>query len=193
MIRFASLPALLVLACAAPAQVKDDPYYPLKVGTTWHYRIGEKKLQTKVTKYEKVGDVMCARVETIIDGNPMGVEHIALTPEGVARFQINGTKPDKPLVFLKLPPKKGDTWKVDTKIATESIKGEYKTDETTVKVPESGDKEYNAIQTVGDFDVNGQPAQFKYWFVKDKGIVKVLMVLGGADVLMELEKFEPGK
>src|SRR5262245_57360850 len=186
MIRVLSLLSVLPFVATASAQVKDDPYYPLKVGTTWQYKIGDKKLTTKVTAHEK----NTAKIETIIDGNTAGTEHVGITAEGIARFQMNGTKADTPILFLKLPAKGGDTWKVNAKVGQETIAGEFKTETVKVKVAEGGDKEYDAVKSIGDMDVNGEKAVFAYWFVKDKGIVKVVVILGGSEIVMELEKFE---
>src|SRR5690349_13285966 len=38
-------------------------YYPLKVGNAWNYKVTGATFQMKVTRFEKVADQMCARIE----------------------------------------------------------------------------------------------------------------------------------
>src|SRR5262245_30754651 len=137
-------PALVVLLAASAAARDDDgleetPYYPLKVGTTWTYRDadapGAARVVVKVARHEKVGDVLCARLETHKDGKATGYEHIAVAKEGVYRHSINGLRPDKPILLLKLPPRPGDEWPVAGKVGNETFAGTMTTAEEAVAVP----------------------------------------------------------
>src|SRR5579885_1199326 len=121
-----------VVELAAQEKLNETPYYPLKVGSTWHYRAGESKFTIRVAGHEKVGDVTCALLETIREGKVVGSEHLAVTADGVYRYdftlpQSQSDPKDKtktvkqpvkqslkpPILILKLPPKSGDGWKVD--------------------------------------------------------------------------------
>src|SRR5437763_15343656 len=100
MIRFTCLFGLVFALVATPARAEDkvgeSPYYPTKIGSTWTYRLGDKKITAKVTKHEQKGGYMCALVESTIDGNPAASEHIAVTKEGLVRTSYGGQVPDKP-------------------------------------------------------------------------------------------------
>jgi hypothetical protein len=195
-----ALPLALVVGPAARAQEKmaETPYYPLKVGTTWQYKIGETHFTLKVAKLEEVEaegkKQMCARVEmATADGKVQAVEHVAVKDNGVFRYMFEGKKAEPPVMFLKLPPNKGDTWEVESKISTEKLKGTFKTGEVDeVKVPAGT---YKSVITSGsdNLDANGQKITFTYFFAKDVGMIKQTIKILTQEVVIELEKFEPGK
>jgi hypothetical protein len=191
--------ALVSLAALAAAARADDgpdetPYYPLKVGTTWTYRDadapGAAKVVVKVVKHEKVGDVLCARVETHSGGKASGFEHVAVTKDGVYRHSINGLRPDKPLLLLKLPPQKGDEWPVAGKLGGETFAGTMATAEETVTVPAG---KYQAFVVSGKVRVGDATLTTEHAFVKDVGVARIRTEVKGQAVRLELEKFEPGK
>jgi hypothetical protein len=185
---------MILVVFAGPAQLpettKPVSYYPLQVGNTWHYKVGDKKVSTKVAAQEKIGDLMTARIETIVDGNVVANENIAQTAEGIVRVAVNGQKSDKSVLLLRLPPKKNDSWNIDTKIAGETVKGKFTVNEEEIEIPAG---KYKAFSSVGDFQINGQAGKFGYWFAPDVGIVKLTTAAAGVDLTLELQKFEPGK
>ena len=73
---------------AADEKIKESPYYPLKVGTKWHYKAGGNPIVIQVAKHEKVGDVMCALLETSKEGQVVASEHITIKDDGVYRVTI---------------------------------------------------------------------------------------------------------
>src|SRR5262245_57375242 len=91
----------------AQEKIAESPYYPLKVGTAWHYRAGDKKTIVRVVKHEKVGDTLCALLETERDGTVGAREHIGVKEDGIYRFTGDGVRAEPPVCVLKLPPKKG--------------------------------------------------------------------------------------
>jgi hypothetical protein len=190
-----ALTLLLAWAAAAPAQDKMEttPYYPLAVGSSWEYKAGESKFTMKVTKHEKVGNVLCARVEMLIKDKPVSFEHIAVSKDGVTRNSFEGNKEAQPpVLFLKLPPKKDESWKVDSKAGGESVKGTFKnTGEEDVKVPAGSYKA--VVVTSQDLEANGIKMAVTYYFAKDVGMVKQIVEVAGQKVVVELEKYEPGK
>src|SRR6478672_2213631 len=76
--------------------ITDSAYYPLKVGSSWTYKgPANTTLVNKVAKHEKVGDVMCARIETSVGGNTVAYEHISVAKDGIYRHTLNGMQADK--------------------------------------------------------------------------------------------------
>jgi len=191
------LAAFAVLAFGAPlvaddanktkAETKTDNYYPTAIGTTWHYKIGEKKATAKVADVSKEG---VAKIETTVDGNKVAEEEIAHAPEGIVRVSYAGEKSKTPVVIWKAGAKKGDKWEVKTELNGTPIEGTFTAGADKVKVPAG---EFECVTATGDFKLLGKEAKFVYWFAKDKGIVKLQMTVEGQDIMLELEKFEPGK
>ena len=101
----------------------DSPYFPLKKGTTWEYVADGKKITTVVTDHEKVGDLLCAKIETDLGGGQKIVEHIAVKDDGIYRVRANNEDVKPPFLMLKLPPKKGEEWTVDSTAKGFGIKG----------------------------------------------------------------------
>src|SRR5688572_2890199 len=102
-LRSVLLVALLATATSLSVQAQDkkdefkeSAYYPLQVGNTWNYKLGEMKFTMKVAKHEKVGESMCARVEMSIAGKVQAYEHIAVTAEGLYRHTFEGKKAEPP-------------------------------------------------------------------------------------------------
>lgn len=182
---------LIVAFGQLPAQDKVDesPYLPTKIGTTWHYRVGAEKMVVKVTKHEKLGKIMCARLETTVNGEVKAYEHLAVTKDGLVRVAYNGELASVPLLFLKLPPKSGDQWSVDLKIGNETVKGTFAVNQEKVKVP-AGD--FEAWKSRGTVEVNGAPGSYSCWIVEGKGIVHAEIAFGGNQLTMDLEKFVEG-
>jgi hypothetical protein len=195
--RFAALTALVILAAPLSSVRADDkvvgesPYYPLKIGNTWTYNgPGNTKLINKVVAHEKVGDMMCARVETQINGETKAFEHIGITADGIYRYSLNGVKVDKPVLILKLPAKKGDEWKIDSKVGNETVTGKLTTTEEKLTVPAGM---YDAMVAGGKLVSGELSVEAVNYFVKDVGIAKIKMDLMGQSIVIELDKFEPMK
>ncbi len=193
----------LLLSCAvtlaaAPAArtqetLRETPYLPLQKGTVWTYKIGEKGFTLTVADHEKIGSVLCARVEMRVDGKVKTVEHLAVAEDGIYRYSIGGTRLDVPVRILKLPPKKGDSWTIDAKGPGEALKGTVKAgEEDEVKVP-AGTYKKVVTSTSDDLDANGLKCGFTYYFAAGVGIIKQQVQIGAEKTVFELEKFEPGK
>src|SRR5207248_9661704 len=124
MTRLAILAVLIALVnslliASGQDKLEESSYLPLKVGNSWTYQTfdGSRRitLVNKVVAHEKVGDAMCAKIETYVDGKAVANEHVAVTKDGIYRFTLNGQKLDKPAQLMKLPPMNGDERKIDTK------------------------------------------------------------------------------
>jgi hypothetical protein len=196
--RVATLTALVILAASLNSVRADDkdkigesPYYPLKIGNAWTYNgPGNTKLVNKVVAHEKVGDMMCAKIETQVGGVAQAFEHIGITADGIYRYTLNGTKIDKPILILKLPPKKGDEWKIDTKVGNETVTGKLTTTEDALTVPAG---KFTAMIAGGKLMTGDQALEVANYFVKDVGIAKIKMDVAGQSIVIELDKFEPAK
>ena len=196
-----SLSISFLLVAVLPAALADEPsdkmgesdYYPLKVNSVWHYKIGENKFTLKATKEEKVdGKTPSVRVEMVGEGDkPITFENIQITKDGIYRLGFEGNNANPPVKILALPAKAGDKWEVKSTIGKESLKGTFKTGEEKVKVP-AGD--YDTIYTeCDDLDANGMKASFKQYFAKGVGMVKEVIKINNQEVVIELEKYEPAK
>ena len=184
---------------AADDTMRESPWFPLQVGNTWTYRIGDKSFILKVTAHEKVGDVLCARVAmsplgpNSVPGAVQTFEHLAVTDDGIYRYSINGTRLDKPVRILRLPPKNGDSWAIDAKGPGEVLKGTVKVgEEAEVKVL-AGTYKNVFTSTCDDLDANGLHCAFTYYFAQGVGIIKQRVQIEKDATVFELQKFEPAK
>lgn len=204
--------ALLIAVPESVAQdkLKETPYYPLQVGTTWHYRAGDSKFTIRVARHEKVGATLCALLETKRDGKVVGSEHLAVTTDGIYRNdltspQLQSHANDKaklakvlvsqtlkpPILVLKLPPKQGDSWKVDSKGDGTTFRGSFQVSELEIKVPAGTYKK--AFRVVSqDLEVNSLKPTITTFFAAGIGMVKQVIEMGEAKIEIELEKFEAG-
>src|SRR5262249_21659491 len=136
-----ALPAWLSVPAADPpandksTSAAESNYFPNKVGNTWTYEIGGKSVTTKIVRHEKMGDYMCAVLETMIDGEKAATEHIAVTKQGLIRVAYKDKKIEPPILFLKFNAQKGESWPIDSKIDQETVKGQLTRDEVDVEVP----------------------------------------------------------
>jgi len=170
----------------------ETPYYPLQVGNTWNYKTKEGNAFTmKVTAHEKVADVLCARVVLLSDNKEQAVEHIGVTSTGVYRYSFGTVKPDKPVPILKLPPKAGEGWTLDSKALNEVLKGTFKVSEEEVKVPAGTFKAFKVA--TDDLDANGLKIDSSTWYASGTGMVMQVIKVGTTTTTVELQKFEPGK
>lgn len=198
------LVTLLLFATPAGAagggaqEIKQSPYYPLAIGTTWKYKFSvvggtfTLELEARVAKHEKVGDLMCGLVETSRDGKVSATEHVGVGDDAVYRASYGGNNSTPPIRILKLPPKVGDTFTVDSKIANGALKGSFKVGEDEIEV--MGKKHKAFTVTTEDMDGgDGNKIVQTVWFVEGLGIAKQKSKLGGKEYMIQLEKFEAGK
>jgi hypothetical protein len=181
-------------APAADDKIKESSYYPLKVGTKWTYKAGGSMFVIQVAKHEKIGDVVCGVLETAKDGNVIATEHVGVTGDGIYRYSVAGQKPDNPFRILKLPPKKGDSWKVEAKVGGQVFNGSFKLDEAEITVPAGKYKTFAAASDgfqLDDGNGNQIKISFKFWFAEKVGLVKqTIQVADKPELVIELEKFE---
>jgi hypothetical protein len=193
----------LVLLLGGPVRSADEKmlsstYFPMEVGTTWHYRVGEARFKVKVTKHEKIADVMAAKLETFGDKDKLiSSEHVAVTSDTdgqkIVRVASNGKALTPPVPFLKLPPKKDLSWKIDSKVDGQAIRGVFKIRSTDEKVTVPAGTYKTVVVDGQDLEVIGNKLSLTYQFAEKVGMVKQTMDLAGQKIVVELEKFEAGK
>jgi hypothetical protein len=185
--------AILTIGVTLPAQdaPTTHPYYPLKVGSEWSYKVQGGPIKVKVAGTEKAGMFTGYKLETSAGNKVSATETVAVTPEGVKRFNVNGLNPDQPILFLPTNPEETKSWDVDTKVAGQTIKGKFTAAKEKVTVPAGT---YDAIHVKGaDMQIGATSTTVEYWFAKDVGIVKLKFTLGTQDATLELESYTAGK
>lgn len=194
--RLAGLSLFAILAIGVSLSAQDaaapNPYYPLKVNSEWTYKVQGGPIKVKVIGTEKIKDnVTGYKLETSAGGKVSASEVVANTKEGVQRISVNGLIPAVPILFLKADAKKGDSWTVDTTVAGQEIKGNFKVEEAKINV---GGKDYDTLYVKGEnMKIGSTETTVEYWFAKDIGIVKLKFSLGTQDATLELESYMAGK
>ncbi|MSR55338.1 MAG: hypothetical protein EXS09_18945 [Gemmataceae bacterium] len=189
--------AVLVCSVAAPSQEAAvptaHPYYPLKSGSEWTYKVQGGPIKVKVVGIEKVaGGLNGFKLETSAASKVSATEVVAVTAEGVQRFNVNGLTPDAPILFLPTDLDKTKEWNIGTKVSGQELKGTFKIDKESVTVPLGTYKD--AIHVKGlDMTIGAAKTTIEYWFAKDVGIVKLKFSLGSQDATLELEGYTAGK
>ncbi len=195
----ASLFFVAAFTVAAEDKMAQTPYYPLAVGNTWHYKLRDgSKFVMKVAAHEKVGSVMCAKVE-LVTNNVAGdvkktppAEDLSVTADGVYRYSFGGVTPDHPILVLKLPLKAGATWTVQSKALGDTLKGVYKVGpEEEITVPAGKYKAFPV--TTDDLDAAGIKVSEKRYYASGVGLIYQEIKIGEQKTIAELEKFESGK
>jgi DUF3108-like len=188
-----SVLAVLTLAITLPAQegAATHPYYPLKTGSEWVYKVQGGPIKVKVAGPEKVGSANGFKLETSAGNKVSATETVAVTKDGVQRFNVNGLNPEQPILFLPTDPDATTSWQVNTKVSNQAITGTFKVNKEKVTVPAGA---YDALHVKGEnMTIGSTQTTVEYWFAKDVGIVKLRFTLGTQDATLELESYTPGK
>jgi hypothetical protein len=187
-----ALLALFARPISAQDTVKDHPYFPLKPGWQWTYRAsGDQRVVLRMAGLEKVGDTLCAVLETKRpDGLPI-TEHVAVKTDGVYRYKAMRLALDPALCILKFPLKPGTKWTLDAKIGADTLTGNSILDDAEAVVPAG---KFAAKRVTTELD-RGQEKKFTIvsYFARDFGMVKQEQDLAGKTIMLELEKYEMAK
>jgi hypothetical protein len=172
-------------AAEASKALDECAQYPLNVGREWSFWAGPLELIERVARHEKVGDELCARIETEFNGKIVSFEHVAVRADGIYRVAVAGRPIEPPLRFLKLPVQAGDTWKIDSSIAGEPIKGDFKTSEAKLKI---GDDEFSTVVVAGrNFKAANATLSFTYYFAPGIGKVRQVIVVNDMETTLEMK------
>jgi hypothetical protein len=189
-----ALGAVVFLAASTALAQTGTDFFPVKKDTKWVYKVGETTIEVKVTATDKPGE---AKLDTVVNGKAVASEVVEVKADGIYRTKINTTPIEPPVKFLELaegkPAKKGASWKVDSKIQQQAVKGTFtvKEDAEKIKVP-AGD--FDTVVVDGpEFEIAGTKTAVKYWFAAGKGIVKLSYSIGGNEAVLELKEYAEGK
>jgi ABC-type uncharacterized transport system permease subunit len=187
--------AAVLLASTAIAQQppSGSELFPLKKGSKWVYKVADQEVTVVVVGPEKFGTEDCVKVDTMVGGQVKASELYTVKADGVYRAKVKEDKVDPAVRILQLPAKKGDSWKIDSKVGTQSVKGEFKLVDDKVKV-KVGTTEYDAVLVEGkELDIAGTKTSVSQWFVAGKGIVKLSYKIQDTEATLELKEYTEGK
>ena len=186
--------AVILTAGTALAQSQTSDLFPLKPKAKWVYKLPDgQEVTVVVAGTEKVGSEDCTKLDVIVGGQTKATELYYVKADGVYRAKVKDDKIDPPVKILMLPAKKGDSWKVDSKVGTQTVKGEFKITDDKAKVKVAGG-DFDAVLVEGaDFDIAGTKTSLKQWFVAGKGIVKTTFSIQGTESALELKEYVEGK
>lgn len=185
--------AVLVASSAVAQPPAGSEVFPLKKGSKWVYKVADQEVTVVVAGNEKFGDQDCIKVDTMVGGQVKASELYYVKADGIYRAKVKDDKVDPAVKIIQLPIKKGDSWKIDTKVGTQTVKGEFKLtdDKAKVKVA-AGDFEAILVEGV-DMDIAGTKTSVKQWFVPNKGIVKTSYTIQQTESTLELKEYTEGK
>jgi hypothetical protein len=178
-------------------QSKAPNYYPMKVGTKWHYQLdagnGQKvQLVSEIGGVDTINGKSLARLEVAANGKKLPTtEHLQSDDKGVYRVRMNNMEVTPPIQLIKYPLKEGQTWGGETSAAGQKMKvecSEGKPEE--VQVPAG---KYQAIPTTITVTQGLIKLKNVFWFAEDVGIIKQRSEIGPQTVTLELTKYEAGK
>ncbi len=185
-----------LMVAAATAVTADDTLrecsvYPLAVGTEWVYAMGPVEMQERITAHEMVGEELCAKLETVYNGEVVAFEHLAVREDGVYRVSVAGQAVEPAFCLLKWPAEEGDEWEIESSIRGESLSGSFTVSLGEVTVP-AGEYQTVHVQSAG-FSVpqaEGEviPLSFSYDFATDVGKVRQVIMIGEKETSMELKE-----
>jgi hypothetical protein len=194
---------MVTLCLAFPAGVlSDDPkkpdYYPLAKGNTWTYRISAPgatltlKMTIEVTEIEVKGGKTIAKLESRNPDQPgkSQTAEIIADAKGVYRSSALDLKLDQPLTIIKYPIK-AETWTETVTAAEKKLKATLTAKEAVEVTVPAG--KFKAIPIKAVTELGGNQATLTTWYADGVGIVKQTADLGDIELVMELDKFTPGK
>ena len=185
--------AVLVASTALAQPPAGSEFFPLKKGSKWVYKVADQEVTVVVAGNEKFGAEDCVKVDTMVGGQVKASELYYVKADGIYRAKVKDDKVDPAVRILQLPAKKGDSWKIDSKVGMQTVKGEFKliNDKEKVKVAAG---EFEALLVEGaDLDIAGTKTSVKQWFVPNKGIVKLSYKIQETEATLELKEYTEGK
>jgi hypothetical protein len=184
-------------AAADKGKEKAPNYYPLKVGTKWHYELnpgnGRKvEFVSEIGGVDTINGKPLPRLEVAANGQKLPTtEHLQCDDNGVFRVRMNNLEVTPPLCLIKYPLKEGQKWGGEISASGQKTTvdcSEGKPEE--VQVPAG---KFKAIPTT--ITVTQGPTKLKnvFWFAENVGIVKQRSETGLQTFTLELKKYEPAK
>jgi hypothetical protein len=167
-----SLAAIVVCIFPAPQDPAaiTHPYYPLRIGSEWTYRVSGGSIKVQVADVRMLGTQTGFVLETCAGGHVSARETIGVTKDGVFRFEVNDSKPDIPIMLLRSEARDGDTWTIDTSIPpTDKVKKETerRIKELGAKVP-LDNVQQQELNNLIDFLKKGQLIKGTFTVTREK-------------------------
>jgi len=193
-VRIVTVALLALLA----QETKTPELVPLKAGAAWTYTVNDQAVVRKAAGREKVGELECWVIETTIKERSQK-EFVVLDKEGLklvkSVFGQAEVKYDPPILRLKLPAKKGETWEWKGKQGATEGQASYSNEGEEEIVTPAG--KYKAWKIASTMEGEGGASTQTEWYAPDVGLVRLDASLNVRGVLrkstMELKSFEPGK
>jgi hypothetical protein len=110
---------------------------------------------------------------------------------GVYRFQTAGKDYDPPMCFLRLPPRQGESWEVNSLSEGAVIKGTFVM--APVEVPADRAPQFTVKSKdlqVGPASQTAQPLMLQYWFAENVGPLKTFVKMGDFQSELELQSYD---
>jgi hypothetical protein len=174
----------LVLVFGGNAQ---DDFLPSRQGARWIYRSGAQEVVLTVAGTEKVGGVACVVLQTKrgvstervwIQNSRKGLQIRRV----MSRGKVNDLR--SPALLLKLPLKKGDTWKAQIPFGNEVVEYDYRNlGQVKIRVPAG---EFLAWKIEARVRVSGKRSTQVSWYSKKAGWLVKQTTAGRG---MELKSF----
>jgi hypothetical protein len=193
MLRLAIGVTVLLVGEVALAQNTSYEYFPLKPKSKWTYKVQDQTVEVQVGPTEKFGGEECTRVDTIVNGKVQASELYAVRGDGVYRVKIKDDKIDPPVKILAIPPKKGDSWQINSKVGMQPISGKFTIKEVNEKVNVPKGSFETVLVEGADLEVAGSKTTVKVWFAKGVGVVKLSYKIQDTESVLELTNYEEGK
>ncbi len=177
---------MLVLALALAAQ--DAEFLPLKIGTTWSYRMSTgQTLEMRVAGTSVVASRPCTVLENVL-GLQKTLEHVAVTADGLTAYKVENSSGaleyPTPILRVKLPFKAGETWTVQLQEGGQLNTYQYRCDgPETVKVPAGS---FEAWKVTATLRLAQGQAVMSVWYGKGAGMIKQVYDVNGQVMTAEL-------
>jgi hypothetical protein len=140
----------------------------------------------RVTGYDTISRVKCAKIEVTQDGKTVGTEYMAALKDGIYRYEIDDKEPSSPVRILKLPPDKDAAWTISARGEHGSFSCEMKISEESVTGPAG---KFDAVVAAGDLKLKSHAYSISNAFAKNVGIVRIKTSPPGDNLSLDLEKY----
>jgi hypothetical protein len=192
-----------VVTVATAQEPVANPYYPLKVGKQWTYRVGkesvvirvDKEIPLEFTRDEKgeKKDKAIGYILTVTSGPREVQEQVAVLNDGVFKASTAGKALKPALLILKNPIKPGESWPVEFKTDEgKTIRGKFVTGTESVPLVLNGKEvKVNTVTVTGkDLQLDEGEMSIKFWFVENIGLVKEHVQVGKHETTLELRGYK---
>lgn len=179
----------VALAAPVPQEAaKPRPFHPTTKGTEWVYECGGRTATQTITKAEKtdagVVIVMCLLAK---DGDPQ--ESVwRVSDKALSQLAQRRDEFDRPVEFVKLPAKEGDSWAVEQTV-DQVVQYSGKVTVGKVEVVEVPAGKFDCVRIDWDYKIGERAVKRTYWYAPGVGLVKIK----GNPCDLLLKEFKPAK